>query len=198
MGSTTARPASTARSTGGSARPRPAASRATCSSTARSRGGAAAAGHRHHPRRGANAASSPSSAPDAARPSSCPSATSSPRSRRRRSPRAAARAARAAHRHPRIVHGRGRPSRSPRNSSLTALGTRIDGRRLELTIDADKLRAALGPALAAFEQAPVDATFQITAANTVNVVPSAVGRQVDLAKVGDRDPGRQPAGDARR
>ena len=35
------------------------------------------------------------------------------------------------------------------------------------------------------EQAPVDATFQVTSANTVEVVPSVNGRQVDLAKVGD-------------
>ena len=68
----------------------------------------------------------------------------------------------------------------------TALGTRIDGRRLELTIDPDKLRVALAPGLSAFERAPVDASFEITAANTVNVVPSAVGRQVDLAEVGDQ------------
>jgi vancomycin resistance protein YoaR len=66
-----------------------------------------------------------------------------------------------------------------------ALGTRIDHHRLELTIDPDKLRAALGPALAPVEQAPVDATFQITSANTVAVVPSVNGHQIDLTKVAD-------------
>jgi vancomycin resistance protein YoaR len=65
----------------------------------------------------------------------------------------------------------------------SALGTRVDGHRLDLTLDADKLRAALGTGLAAFEVQPVDATFQITASNTVQVVPSVDGRQVDLPKV---------------
>jgi vancomycin resistance protein YoaR len=64
-----------------------------------------------------------------------------------------------------------------------ALGTRAEGHRLDLTVDADKLRAALGTGLAAFEVQPVNATFQITASNTVQVVPSVDGRQVDLQKV---------------
>src|SRR5207342_2688601 len=64
-----------------------------------------------------------------------------------------------------------------------ALGTRADGHRLDLTLDADKLRTALGGGLAGFEVQPVDATFQITASNTVQVVPSVDGRQVDLHKV---------------
>ena len=67
---------------------------------------------------------------------------------------------------------------------VTALGTRAQGTRLELVIDADKLRAALGASLAAVEQAPVDATFQVTTANTVEVVPSVSGHQIDLTKVG--------------
>jgi vancomycin resistance protein YoaR len=67
----------------------------------------------------------------------------------------------------------------------TALGTRAEGRRLELVVDHEKLRAAIGAGLATVEQAPVDASFQVTAANTVEVVPAANGRQVDLAKVAD-------------
>ena len=66
---------------------------------------------------------------------------------------------------------------------VSALGTRANGHRLDLTIDAEKLRAALGTGLAAFEVQPVNATFQITASNTVQVVPSVDGRQVDLHKV---------------
>ena len=65
----------------------------------------------------------------------------------------------------------------------SALGTHATGPRLDLTIDADKLRAALDGGLAAFEVQPVNATFQITASNTVEVVPSVDGRQVDLHKV---------------
>src|SRR5262245_13409492 len=61
-----------------------------------------------------------------------------------------------------------------------ALGTRIVEDRLDLTVDGDRLRAALGSTLTPFEQKPVDATFRVTAANTVAVVPSASGRQVDL------------------
>ena len=61
---------------------------------------------------------------------------------------------------------------------------RAGGQRLELVVDADKLRAALGTSLAAVEQAPVDATFQVTTANTVEVVPSVNGHQIDLTKVG--------------
>jgi vancomycin resistance protein YoaR len=68
---------------------------------------------------------------------------------------------------------------------VTALATRAEGTSLELTIDPEKLRAALGDALAAVEQAPVDASFQVTTANTVEVVPSVNGRQIDLAAVGD-------------
>ncbi|MGH8977084.1 MAG: VanW family protein [Acidimicrobiia bacterium] len=67
----------------------------------------------------------------------------------------------------------------------TALATRVDGRRLALVINPDQLRTTLGAALAAVEQAPADASFQVTAANTVEVVPSATGRQVDLVSVAD-------------
>lgn len=66
-----------------------------------------------------------------------------------------------------------------------AMGTRVRERRLELTIDPDRLRLALGDALAAVETAPVDAGFAVTPAGTVDVVPSRNGRQVDLAAVGD-------------
>ena len=56
---------------------------------------------------------------------------------------------------------------------------------LELTIDPEKLRAALGESLGSLETAPVDATFEVTAAGTVNVVPSQNGRQVDMDQVAD-------------
>jgi vancomycin resistance protein YoaR len=65
----------------------------------------------------------------------------------------------------------------------STLGTRANGQRLEITIDPDKLHAALGTGLAGFEVQPVNATFQVTGSNTVQVVPSVDGRQVDLPKV---------------
>jgi vancomycin resistance protein YoaR len=65
----------------------------------------------------------------------------------------------------------------------TALDTRIDDRALTLTLDPEELRAALGEALAALETAPVDAVFEVTAANTVQVVPSQNGQQVDMGAV---------------
>lgn len=65
------------------------------------------------------------------------------------------------------------------------MGTQVRERRLELTIDPDRLRLALGGALAAVETAPVDAGFAVTPAGTVDVVPSQNGKQVDLAAVGE-------------
>jgi vancomycin resistance protein YoaR len=67
---------------------------------------------------------------------------------------------------------------------VTALGTKIDGHQLALVVDSDKLRAALGTSLGTVEQAPVDASFQVTSENTVTVVPSVNGHQIDLTKVG--------------
>src|SRR5262245_22966699 len=66
---------------------------------------------------------------------------------------------------------------------VTALGTRIDGHSLDLTIDQTKLRAALGPSLAPLETPAIEASFRITPANTVEVVPAANGRAVDLDRV---------------
>jgi len=68
---------------------------------------------------------------------------------------------------------------------VSALGTEARGRRLELTLDPDKLRAAIGEGLATLETAPVDATFEVTSTNTVQVVPSVNGRQVDMAEVAE-------------
>src|SRR5262249_2435946 len=48
------------------------------------------------------------------------------------------------------------------------LGTRTAGNTLELTIDARKLQAALGPAFTAAAQPAVDASFAISATNTVS------------------------------
>jgi len=64
-----------------------------------------------------------------------------------------------------------------------AMGTRIIGDVLTLTVDPDRLHDAIGPALAAQEQPPVDATFAITEENTVQVVPSQAGRLVDMRAV---------------
>jgi vancomycin resistance protein YoaR len=60
------------------------------------------------------------------------------------------------------------------------LGTRISGNSLELVIDPAKLKAALGPAFMKAEQPPVDATFAVSANNTVSVVPSRDGTVIDM------------------
>ncbi len=60
------------------------------------------------------------------------------------------------------------------------LGTRINRGALEVTIDRDKLRATLGPRIAPFESAPVDATFSVSSANVVSVVPSHAGTILDF------------------
>jgi vancomycin resistance protein YoaR len=65
------------------------------------------------------------------------------------------------------------------------LGVRPAGRRLELTVDPNALRAALAPMLAPIETAPKDADFAVNGV-TVSVVPSVTGRQVDLTSVADR------------
>ncbi len=64
------------------------------------------------------------------------------------------------------------------------LGTRIDGHTLDLAVDPEKLRFVLGPAFAAVERPPVEASFDVSNANAVTVVPSRDGRQLDLAEVG--------------
>jgi vancomycin resistance protein YoaR len=64
-----------------------------------------------------------------------------------------------------------------------ALGTRIVGHKLDLTLAADKLRFALGAAFSVVEQPTVDATFDVSSSNTVTVVPSRDGHQLDLAAV---------------
>ncbi len=66
---------------------------------------------------------------------------------------------------------------------VSAMGTRIDDDTLAITLDPDLLRAALGDSLSGLETEPVDATFSVTSSNTVQVVPSQAGRQVDMALV---------------
>ncbi len=65
----------------------------------------------------------------------------------------------------------------------SAMGTRIAGHRLEVTVDGNRLHGALRPQLAAIESPPVDATFAVTEQNTVRVVPSRVGHRIDMAAV---------------
>jgi vancomycin resistance protein YoaR len=65
----------------------------------------------------------------------------------------------------------------------SALGTRVEGHRLDVTIDDARLHAALGPVWPFFESPAVDATFAVTAQSTVHVVPSRVGHRVDMAAV---------------
>jgi vancomycin resistance protein YoaR len=64
-----------------------------------------------------------------------------------------------------------------------AMGTRVVGDALAVTVDPNRLHAAIAPALAPLEVLPVDATFDITDQNTVNVVPSHDGRMIDMRAV---------------
>jgi vancomycin resistance protein YoaR len=66
----------------------------------------------------------------------------------------------------------------------SALDAKAEANKLELTIDGAKLREALGDSLSTLETPPVDAGFEVTTANTVSVVPSGSGRQVDMDAVG--------------
>ncbi len=68
---------------------------------------------------------------------------------------------------------------SPAQLAAT-LGTRITRDALDLTIDTDKLRLALGPRIAPLESAPTDATFSVSSANVVSVVPSHDGTVLDF------------------
>jgi vancomycin resistance protein YoaR len=72
------------------------------------------------------------------------------------------------------------PVRVTPKQLASAMGTRIVGHDLEVTLDANRLHAAIGAPLAALEQLPVDAQFEVTAENTVNVVPSHNGHEVDM------------------
>jgi vancomycin resistance protein YoaR len=65
-----------------------------------------------------------------------------------------------------------------------ALGTRVAGHALELTIAADKLRFVLASTFAAVQQPPVDATFDVSSNNSVTVVPSRDGFELDTRLIG--------------
>ena len=82
-----------------------------------------------------------------------------------------------------VVAGGVRVTLTPAQIAPT-LGTRIDGHTLDLTIDGDRLRLALGPAFGAVEQPPVDATFDVSNPDAVKVVPSVDGHQLDSDAVG--------------
>ena len=61
-----------------------------------------------------------------------------------------------------------------------ALGTRIVGHQLVVTLDPARLHAALRAPLSLLEQVPVDAQFAVTESNTVRVEPSHNGHEVDM------------------
>jgi vancomycin resistance protein YoaR len=65
----------------------------------------------------------------------------------------------------------------------SALKSRVDGSRLDLTIDQARLEAALRPQLAPIGAAAVEARFVVTNDNHVVVVPSRDGQAPDLAAV---------------
>jgi vancomycin resistance protein YoaR len=82
-----------------------------------------------------------------------------------------------------VVAGTTRVTLTPAQIAPT-LGTRVNGHALDLTVAADKLRFVLGPAFAAVEQLPVDATFDVDDPNAVKVVPSRDGNQLDVDALG--------------
>jgi vancomycin resistance protein YoaR len=82
-----------------------------------------------------------------------------------------------------VVAGTTRVTLTPAQIAPT-LGTRVNGHVLDLTVAADKLRFVLGPAFAAVEQLPVDATFDVDDPNSVKVVPSRDGHQLDVDALG--------------
>jgi vancomycin resistance protein YoaR len=65
----------------------------------------------------------------------------------------------------------------------STLGTTTEDHRLDLYVDPNRLREAMGPQLAQLTAAPVDARFEVTAAGGVNVVPSVPGRELNLKAV---------------
>jgi vancomycin resistance protein YoaR len=83
-----------------------------------------------------------------------------------------------------VVAGTTRVTLTPAQIAPT-LGTRVDGHALDLTIDGEKLRVALGPAFAAVEQPPVDATFDTSNPDAVTVVASRDGRELDTTALAD-------------
>jgi vancomycin resistance protein YoaR len=82
-----------------------------------------------------------------------------------------------------VVARTSRVSLTPAQIAPT-LGTATNRHSLDLTVDPEKLRFVLGPAFGAVEVPPLDATWNISNANAVTVVPSRDGRQLDLAAVG--------------
>ena len=82
-----------------------------------------------------------------------------------------------------VVAGTSRVTLTAKEIAPT-LGTQIVGHELQLTIAADKLRFVLASSFAAVQQPPVDASFDISSANTVTVVPSHDGFQLDTGAIG--------------
>ncbi len=66
----------------------------------------------------------------------------------------------------------------------SAMTATPEDRRLTLGIDVTRLRAALAPALAPFEAAPVDASWAVDGVSAA-VLPATPGRTVDLQAVAD-------------
>jgi vancomycin resistance protein YoaR len=68
---------------------------------------------------------------------------------------------------------------------VTTLRTTIEDDQLELAVDPQRLRVAMGDQAAQLASAPVDATFEVTSEGTVNVVPSQPGRELDVRAVAE-------------
>jgi len=67
---------------------------------------------------------------------------------------------------------------SPERLSTT-LKASVEGSRLDLSVDAEKLRGTLGPQLEPYEVEPVDASFTVSGGK-VRRTPSKTGTQVDM------------------
>jgi vancomycin resistance protein YoaR len=63
------------------------------------------------------------------------------------------------------------------------LGTSVNGRTLEVTIDPQRLRLALGTKIFPYFKPAMPASFQITAQNLPEIVPSRDGSEIDLDAV---------------
>ena len=66
---------------------------------------------------------------------------------------------------------------------VRALGTHVNGHTLALTIDPAKLAQVLAPVFAASQQPAVAASFRVNPNETVSVVPSRDGRELDINAV---------------
>ncbi|MCU1428557.1 MAG: putative vancomycin resistance protein [Actinomycetia bacterium] len=83
-----------------------------------------------------------------------------------------------------VLTGGGSTMRLTAAQVASTLSAVVDHHRLALYVDPKSLQTALGAQLSKAGVLPVAATFEVTAAGAVNVVPSRTGRSIDLNVVG--------------